>query len=102
LFQQIGSGHYDIIFGDSDDGQIGLDAAAVIFAPVSVAMLPKVNGAENAPVVRLYPGETQPEVQANLFIIGDALGERVAALNAAAQLVNPAPQPEVTPEAAAA
>ena len=100
LRQQMDGSDFDLIFADAEDGSIGLDAPSVVFAPLSLATLPQVNGSTPT-LIRLYDGESQPEQIANLFIIGGALGQRVAALNAAALLLKPAPQPEATSAAMA-
>ncbi len=100
LRQQMDGSDFDLVFADAEDNSMGLDAPAVLFAPLSLATLPGVRGGTTPMVVRLYDGDSQAEQTANLFLIGDALGQRVAALNAVAQLLRPVPPDAVpaTPE----
>jgi iron complex transport system substrate-binding protein len=88
---------FDLIFADAEDGAIGLEDPAVVFLPIEMASTPNVTGATPT-VIRLFGGDSQAAQVANLFLIGDALGQRVAALDAVAQLLNPAPQAEATPD----
>ena len=76
---------YDILIVDADDAGIGAEGHVIVFSASSVDALADISGADSVTYVQLYEAEQPADVAANLQIIGAALGERVAALNAFAR-----------------
>lgn len=76
------TGGYDILIVDLDDGSIGADGDVIVFSAYPQDELAEINGADSVTYVQLYEATEPADVAANLQIIGTALGERVAALNA--------------------
>lgn len=72
----------EIVMLESADDVATLDGPALLLVSPADAEVTAENGVT---VVRLYEGATDAERVANLLIAGQALGERVAALNAVAQ-----------------
>jgi iron complex transport system substrate-binding protein len=76
---------YDVLIVDADDSGIGASGNVIVFSASGGDELAEVTGADSATHVRLYAAEQPADVAANLQIIGQALGERIAALNAFAR-----------------
>lgn len=75
---------FDLIFTDPEDSFVGGDAPTIFFAAPPRDEVPQVSA--DATYVRIYGGDSLAEQVANVLIVGTALGDRVAALNAAQAL----------------
>lgn len=73
---------YDILIIDTDDGGIGTEGNVVVFSALPQDALPAISGGDSVTYVQLYEATEPGDVAANLQIIGAALGERIASLNA--------------------
>ena len=76
---------YDILIVDADDAGIAADGDVIVFSASNGDELADISGADSVTHIQLYTAEQPADVAANLQIIGTALGERVAALNAFAR-----------------
>jgi iron complex transport system substrate-binding protein len=84
LLGVLGEPGFDVIEFNAEDSAINAAGNVIVFAPVPQAELPPVSGASSVTYVQLYEGNTPAEVIENIELMGDALGDRIAALNAIA------------------
>lgn len=73
---------YEVLIVDAEDEQISVAGDVIVLAAAPTDELPEISGADSVTHVWLNAAGTPAAVADNLLLVGAALGERTAALNA--------------------